>query len=405
MSSSQDRQLPATEQKLRQARQDGQVSRSRDLSHLAVLGSGAVAVLVLMPVVFDRLKLALSQQLVFNAATLQNPAGMLDRLRDLSVVGLLAALAFAVIVGATAMLSTVAAGGWVTSLKPVMPDFSRINPLSGLGRLFSKQQLANVAKLCLLTCVLAFVSWSYVRGSVQRIAGLVLQPSTLAMQDLGSWLVTGVSLLLLVVFAAAVVDVPLQAFFHRSQLKMSHQEVKQEHKNAEGSPEVKNKIRQRQREVSQRRSIANVPKADFVLMNPTHYAVALKYDEKTMGAPQVIAKGADLLAMRIREVAKSHDVPVLQSPMLARALYAHAELDQPIPSALYAAVAQVLAYVYRMKAALRGQGAMPTAEPRPEPLVPPELDPHHKPAHGAPATAATPAAPVDSLSPTTRIDR
>ncbi|WP_198972919.1 EscU/YscU/HrcU family type III secretion system export apparatus switch protein, partial [Xylophilus sp. ASV27] len=326
----------------------------------------------------------------------------LDRLRDFSAVGLLAALAFAVIVGATAMISTVAAGGWVNSLKPVMPDFNRLNPLSGLGRLFSKEQFANVAKLCLLTGVLAFVSWSYVRSSVQRVASLVLQPSTLALQDLGNWLVSGVALLLLVVFTAAVVDVPLQAFFHRSRLKMSHEEVKQEHKNSEGSPEVKGKIRQRQREASQRRSIANVPKADFVLMNPTHYAVALKYDEKTMGAPQVIAKGADLLAMRIREVAKSHDVPVLQSPMLARALYAHAELDQPIPSALYAAVAQVLAYVYRLKAALRGQGAMPAAEPRPEPLVPPEMDPHNKPRHGA---AASPAAPVDPLSPTTRIDR
>ncbi|XAH23051.1 flagellar biosynthesis protein FlhB [Xylophilus sp. GW821-FHT01B05] len=405
MSSSQDRQLPATEQKLRQARQDGQVSRSRDLAHLAVLGSGAVAVMVLMPVVFDRLKLALSRQLVFNATTLQDPANMLHQLRDLSLVGLLAALAFAVIVGATAMLSTVAAGGWVSSLKPVMPDFNRINPLAGLGRLFSKQQLANVSKLCLLTCILALVSWSYLRSSVQRVASLVLQPSTMAMQDLGNWLVTGVSLLLLVVFAAAVLDVPLQAFFHRSRLKMSHQEVKQEHKNSEGSPEVKNKLRQRQREVSQRRSISNVPKADFVLMNPTHYAVALKYDEKTMGAPQVIAKGADLLAMRIREVAKSHDVPVLQSPMLARALYAHAELDQAIPSALYAAVAQVLAYVYRMKAALRGQGAMPTAEPRPEPLVPPEMDPHHKPAHAAAPATSSPAAPVESLSSTSRIDR
>ena len=405
MSSSQDRQLPATEQKLQQARKDGQAARSRDLSHLAVLGAGAVAVLVLMPIVFDRLKLGLGRQLAFNAVTLQDPGTMLNRMQDFAVLGLLVAMAFAVSVGGAALLSTVAAGGWVTSLKPLTPDVGRLNPLKGIGNLCSKQQLVNVGKLVFMTAVLGCVGWFYVKDSIQKVASLMLQPSNLALHDLGQWLVSGVSLLLLVVFAAAIIDVPLQAFFHRSRLKMSHEEVKQEHKNSEGSAEVKSRIRQLQREVAQRKCIGNVPNADFVLMNPTHYAVALKYDEKTMAAPQVIAKGADLLAMRIREVAKGHDIPVLQSPMLARALYAHAELEQGIPSTLYAAVAQVLAYVYRLKAALRGEGAMPTVEPRPEPLVPPELDPHHKPAATASAGDGTPVAPVAPLSSPGRIDR
>jgi len=154
---------------------------------------------------------------------------------------------------------------------------------------------------------------------------------------------------------------------------MSHEEVKQEHKESDGNPHIKGRIRQKQREIADRASVSAVPKADFVVMNPTHYAVALKYDEKTMSAPQVISRGTDLIAMKIRDVAKEHNVPVLQSPMLARALYAHAELDQAIPATLYTAVAQVLAYVYRLKAALRGEGRMPDSLV--EPFVPPELDP------------------------------
>jgi flagellar biosynthetic protein FlhB len=178
---------------------------------------------------------------------------------------------------------------------------------------------------------------------------------------------------LLVVFLAAMVDVPLQSFLHKDQMKMSHQEVKEESKESDGNPQLKGKIRQKQRELAQRSSVNAVPKADFVVMNPTHFAVAIRYDEKTMHAPRVVSKGADLLAMKIRDVAKQHSVPVLQSPMLARALYANAELDQDIPSALYTAVAQVLAYVYRVRAALRGEGSMP--QDVPQPYVPPELDP------------------------------
>jgi flagellar biosynthetic protein FlhB len=162
---------------------------------------------------------------------------------------------------------------------------------------------------------------------------------------------------------------------HKSQLKMSEQEVREEHKESEGNPETKNRRRARQREIAQRQSIRQVPKADFVVVNPTHYAVALRYDESSMGAPRVIAKGVDLVALKIREVARHHEVPLLEAPMLARALYAHAELDEDIPAALYTAVAQVLAYVYRMRAAMRGEEPFPAHCPVPE--IPPELDPLH----------------------------
>ncbi|BDT70452.1 flagellar biosynthetic protein FlhB [Comamonadaceae bacterium OS-1] len=372
-SSSQDKDLPATQRKLDQARKDGQASRSKDLSHLAVLGTGSVAVLVLAPSFLDHFKRVLGQQLSFDAATLAQNGSMLDRLQDVVLVGMVASSVFAAIVLAAAIGSAVASGGWVASLKPIMPDFSRINPISGFGRLFSKEQATDILKLLVITTVLVSVAWTYLSNSLQSVAQLVLQPSEASIQHVANWITSGMSLLLLVVFAVAAIDVPLQTFLMKSRLKMSHQEVKQEHKESDGNPQMKGQMRARAREIAQRTSVNAVPKADFVLMNPTHFAVALKYDEKTMRAPQVIAKGADLVAMKIRDVAKSHAIPVFQSPMLARALYAHAEINGEIPSALYTAVAQVLAYVYRVKAAMRGEGPMPDSFPQPD--VPPELDP------------------------------
>ena len=398
-SSSQDRNLPASERKLAQARKDGQVARSRDLSNLAVLGVGSFTLLVLAPWIFQRLQLAVHHQLRFGADTLGQPLMMLDRLQAMTLAGLGVALAFAAIVLVAAVGSTIAAGGWVVTTKPLTPDLQRLNPLSGLGKMFTKEKLVETSKLLAITIVLGIVAWLYLRGSVQTVASMVLQPSARSIVMLGDWLTMGVSLLLLVVFVVAMFDVPMQIFLHKSRLKMSHQEVKQEYKESEGNPQLKGKLRQRAREIANRRSIQAVPKADFVLMNPTHFAVALRYDEKTMAAPQVISKGADLLAFRIREVAQQHAVPVLQSPMLARALYAHAELNGEIPSALYTAVAQVLAYVYRLKAAMRGDGPMP--EEQPEPCVPPELDPLGKTvvAETHSATGADPQAPLDELRP------
>nr|WP_145547555.1 flagellar biosynthesis protein FlhB [Variovorax boronicumulans] len=399
-SSSQDRNLPASERKLQQARKDGQVARSRDLSNLAVLGVGAFALLALAPWMFGRLQLAVHHQLRFSADTLLQPLQMLDRLQSMTLAGLIVALALAAIVSVAAVGSTVAAGGWVVTTKPITPDLNRLNPLSGFGKMFSKEKLVETGKLLAITIVLGIVAWFYLKGSIETVAMMVLQPSPRSIVLLGDWLTKGVALLLLVVFAVAMFDVPIQLFLHKSRLKMSHQEVKQEHKESEGNPQLKGKLRQRAREIANRRSIQAVPKADFVLMNPTHFAVALRYDEKTMAAPQVIAKGADLLAFRIREVAQLHAVPVLQSPMLARALYAHAELEGEIPSALYTAVAQILAYVYRLKAAMRGDGPMP--EEQPEPFVPPELDPLGKTVVAASSTvggAADPDAPLDELRP------
>ena len=375
MESSQEKSQPATERKLQKTREEGQGARSRDLSHLAILGAGAACMLLWAPDLLAHMQLAMSQQLVFDSAIVMSPATMLERLQDMTMIGIIASALFATLTGSAALISAIGAGGWIFSAKPITPQFNRLNPISGAANLFSKQQMANVAKMVLLTVILSYVAWKFMGNSIDSVASLVLQPSPIAIRQLADWLTSGMSLLLLVVFLAALIDVPLQAYFFKARLKMSHEEIKQEHKESDGNPHTKGRIRQRQREVADRASVGAVPKADFVVMNPTHYAVALKYDEKTMSAPQVISRGTDLIAMRIRDVAKEHSVPVLQSPMLARALYAHAELDQAIPATLYNAVAQVLAYVYRLKAALRGEGRMPDGLV--EPYVPPELDPHN----------------------------
>ena len=376
-SSSQDRNLPASERKLKKAKDDGQVARSRDLSHFAVLGGGALAVVTLAPILFGQLKLGLSQQLSFDSKSIQQTDSMLARLHDMTVTGLAGCAVFAAIVMAASILSAIGSGGWVASLKPAMPDFSRLNPITGFGKLFTKEKFSEVAKMTLIMFLLIALGAMYFSANLATVASLTLQPSQAAIQTLSEWLKAGMGLLLLVIFGVAAIDVQLQNFLHKSRLKMSHQEVKQEQKEAEGSPQMKGRMRQRQREISHGNSIGAVTKADFVVMNPTHYAVAIRYDDKTMRAPQVISKGADLLAMKIRDIARTNSIPVLQSAVLARALYANAELDQDIPSSLYTAVAQVLAYVYRLKSALRGDGPMPSDQP--EPFVPPELDPLFKP--------------------------
>ena len=375
-SGSQDRNLPASQRKLQKARDDGQVSRSEDLTHLAVLGAGGLAVLLLAPRLFDQLRVDMGRQLSFDAATIKSTLTVFTRLNDAVTVGLAGCAALAAIVIASVIVSSILSGGWVASLTPLMPDFSRLNPLSGFGNLVSKKRLITTAKMLLITTALFFIAGIFLRNGLVPIAALELQPSSSAIALLTQWITGGLGLMLLVLLLAAMVDVPLQSFLHKGEMKMSLQEVKQEGKENDGNPQMKQKLRQKMRDLAQKSSVTAVPKADFVVMNPTHFAVAIQYDETTMAAPRVISKGADLMALKIRDIAKNHSIPVLQSPMLARALYANAELDQDIPSALYTAVAQVLAYVYRLRAAMKGEGPMP--DDVPQPFVPPELDPQSK---------------------------
>ena len=327
----------------------------------------------LAPMAFEQILRTISQQLHFSAAAIELPGDMLVRMQDSVAQGLMVALAFAAVVIIAAVTSYLSIGGWVFSLKPVMPDLNKLDPLKGLSNMFSKKKMFDIGKTSFLMVVLLLVSAYFLYGSIDALALLIMQPSAGALPHLLDWLIKGLGLLLGVVFVVALIDVPLQIFLHKSELKMSLQEVKDEHKQSEGNPETKSKRRNKQREMARRNSILKVPEADFVLMNPTHYAVAVKYDEASMDVPIVISKGTDLLAMKIKDIARSHKIPVIESPSLARALYANTELDAEIPTSLFTAVAQVLAYVYQLKANLRGDGPAPGEIPKPH--VPPELDP------------------------------
>lgn len=374
---SQDRNLPASQRKLAKAREEGQIARSRDLGHFAAVGVCGAVLVAAAPWLASYTEALLMEGLHFNRAMVEDPAAMGQRLGELTIRLLWVIIPFGLVMMATALVGGMLLSGWNFTLKPLMPNFGKLNPLTGLVGLVTKDKLVDAGKASLLALILGVIGWMYLKSHVDAFGAVLALPLPAAIASSAQTLLGGMAFLLLALGAFALIDVPLQIFQHAQRLKMSHQEVKQENKEQEGSGEVKQKIRARMREMTQRRMMAAVPTADLVVMNPTHYAVALKYDDREMAAPRVVAKGADLIAMTIRDIAKGAKVPVLQSPVLARALYAHAELDREIPAALFGAVAQVLAYIYQLRAALSGKAAMPGELP--DLNVPAELDPHHVP--------------------------
>jgi len=374
--SSQDRNLPASQRKLNKAREEGQVARSRDFGHFVAIGTCGALLAAFAPLAADWLQQMLIAGLRFDGRAIQDTGYMGERLVDLTIRLMVVIVPFGLAMMAASLGGSIAIGGWNWTLKPLMPQFGKLNPLTGLTGILSKDKLIDTLKGSVLALIVGTIGALYLKAHVEDFTGAMALPLPTAIRSLSASLFGGMTLLLLALAGFAMIDVPLQRFQMAQRLKMSHQEIKQEHKELEGNQEIKAKIKARMREMTKRRMMAAVPTADLVVMNPTHYAVALKYDDKKMGAPRVVAKGADLLAMAIRDLATGSKVPVLQAPVLARALYAHAELDREIPAALFAAVAQVLAYVYQLRAALAGQTAMPAALP--ELNVPAELDPHHK---------------------------
>lgn len=372
---SQDRTHPASQRKLEKARKDGNVARSQDFGHFAAVAAGGASLVVMAPQITGWLKDALAGALRFNLQSLSSPQFMLERLAELTLKLLWVVLPLGLLMVAVGVLGSFLIGGWNFSLQAVAPKASKLNPLAGVGRIFSKHQMVVALKAALLALLLGVIGAFYLRSHLEGFIATLTMPLPAALAHAGDTLLGGLLLLVMLLAVFALVDAPLQRHLHAERLKMSHQEVKQEYKEMEGNAEVKGKLRQLMREASKKRMMAAVPTADLVVMNPTHYAVALKYDDTQMGAPRVVAMGADLLALRIRDLAKESKVPVLQAPALARALYAHAELDKEIPAALFAAVAQVLAYVYQLRAAMTGKGAPPADLP--ELNVPVELDPHH----------------------------
>jgi flagellar biosynthetic protein FlhB len=376
--SSEDKNLPASQRKIQKAREDGNLPRSQDLGHFAAIAAGGGALVATAEPLAGWLKSLLAEGLRFGAADIQRPAFMAERLTELALKLLYVVVPLGLLMCGVALGATLVIGGWNFSTKALQPKFEKFNPITGLPRIFAKQQLINALKACVLALLLGAIGFAYLRAHAVDFASTLAMDLPAAFGHVSRTILGGLLLLLLVLAAFALVDAPLQRWLHLSRLKMSHSEAKQEFKQAEGNQEVKGRMKQRMREVAQRRMMAAVPGADLVVMNPTHYAVALKYDEGKMGAPRVVAKGADLIALAIRDIAKGAQVPVLQAPMLARALYAHAKIDREIPAALFGAVAQVLAYVYQLRAAMAGRAPMPGELPALQ--VPRELDPHLNPA-------------------------
>jgi len=371
--SAQERTLEPSARRLEEARREGQVPRSRHLAHLLLLGGAALALFMLGDPLLADLRAVLARGLAFDAATVRDPARMTARFGELAAHGLLAVAPVLVILLAAAFAAPLAVGGWLFSPQLAAPRLDRMSPAKGFGRMLSLTALSELGKVLLVTVLLAAVGFGYISTHVEDFASLAQMGLGVGLAHFG-WM-AGVAFLLLVatVGAAAAIDVPLQIFDHRKQLRMTPDQAKREQKESEGDPHLKARIRTAQRDLARKRMMVAVPKADVVITNPTHFAVALKYMEARHRAPVVVAKGADVVAEKIRELARENGVPQLEAPPLARALYKHVEIGGEIPGTLYAAVAQVLAYVFQLQRFAQGAGTRPS-EPR-DIEVPPGMDP------------------------------
>ena len=368
----QERHLPASQKRLDDAREQGQVPRSRELT-TAVLLLGAAA----MFAAGGPLMMHASGDFMGNALTLPpalafDTAAAMRRSAEIGASGLLIATPLFLLLFVIALLAPLLIGGWMFTIEPALPDFSRLDPLKGLVNLVSWQALAELGKALAKVSLVGFAAYLVLSGQQAATMAYAGMAPTAALASMGDLVAHDFLLIAAVLLAVALADVPLQIWRHGRGLRMSMEEVKRETRESEGDPQLKARIRQRQREGARRRMMSAVPTADVVVTNPTHYAVALSY-QSSMRAPRVVAKGRDEVAAKIREIAAEHRVPLLEAPPLARALYTHADIESEIPAALYNAVAQVLAYVYQLRAAAGGR--MPSAPGEIE--VPPELDPYH----------------------------
>ena len=345
----QDRTEQATPKRLADAREKGDVPRSRELTMTGVMLAGGSAVLLLGGTVFGNVESALKNTFQVSRAQIFDTSYMAEALAT-AISKILVGLApFAAIVLFAALLSATFVGGWSFSLKAVAFKGSRMDPIKGVKRIFSANSLNELWKALAKFALVAAIAIAWLWYSVDELLALGRLDVEYGVEK--AWRICAVSFLVvssgLIVIALA--DVPFQLWSYQKKLRMTRQQVRDEFKETEGRPEVKSKIRTLQQQIATRRMMEEVPNADVVVTNPTHYAVALKYDEDRMGAPRVLAKGRGLIAARIREIAEDHTVPLFSAPPLARALYRSTEVGEEIPAGLYTAVAQVLAYIYQLK--------------------------------------------------------
>ncbi len=371
--SGQDRTLEPSAKRYADARKEGRVPRSRDLAHFIVVGSSVAMLALAGGSLASASRALLMQGLRFDAVTATEPAQMAQRLGEL-VGGALVAVApiFAVMLFA-AVASPLLVGGLLFVPSVILPDLERLDPVAGLGRFLSLRSFVGLSKNLLLTVLLAIVGASYIIGHMQQFAALASNSLPAAVNQLFTLVLSAFALMSIALAAVAAIDVPYQLIQYRNRLKMTVQEARQEEREQQGDPRLKQQVRKVQREMARRRMMAAVPKADVVVTNPSHFAVALKYLEDRHRAPVVVAKGMDAVAERIRQLAREAGVPQLEAPPLARALYQHVEIGAEIPAALYTAVAQVLAYVFQLKRYAQGQAPRPVEPTNIE--VPEGMDP------------------------------
>ena len=344
----QEKDLPASEQKIRKAREEGNLPRSRELGGGAVLLSGV------------GLLYAMGGELVGQSEKLMRQGLMLERehafdtkymgLKWVSMLqeSLVILVPLFLVVVVAAILANVALGGLNWSTTPMEPKFSKLNPVTGLKNIFSVNGLAELVKAILKTVLLGGVGYLLLMQDLGEFTQLSAMPLEHGMAETARITIKDALILSIVFLLIVAIDVPYQLWRYYKGLRMNLEELKRESKESEGDPHLKGKIRSMQREAARRRMMASVPNADVIVTNPTHYSVALKYDKDGNGAPRVVAKGIGPLALKIREVGKEHKVPMVEAPPLARALYSNVELEQEIPGALYTAVAKLLAYVYAL---------------------------------------------------------
>lgn len=349
----QEKTEEATPKRLEKAKDEGQIARSRELGTTLLLMTGGIALLVFGGNLSSRLQGAMAHNFSFDRASAIDPNAMYSYLGD-SFFELFALLIIILVLLMIAgVIGSISLGGWLFSTKPLAPKLSRLNPLEGLKRMFSAKALVELFKALakfLLVASIAVLILFQMKNELLALGQESLESAVVH----ATWIILlsaiGMSAATILI---AVVDVPFQVFDNAKKLRMTKQQVKDEFKDSEGKPEVKSRIRQLQRELAQSRMMSAVPEADVVITNPEHFSIALKYDLHGAKAPIVVAKGVDEIAMKIREVANLNDVPLLQSPLLARAIYFTTELDDEIPGNLYLAVAQVLAFIFQLKTAER----------------------------------------------------
>lgn len=364
---------PASPRKLEQAREQGDVPRSRELATCTLLLGAGAAFWFTGGRMVNELNHMLASGLSFDRAMAFDMELLLARTAA-SVGSLLIAFApAALILIVVALASPMLIGGWLFSGQALQPNFSRMNPMKGIGNMFSARAAVELVKAIAKTILVGWIAWMVIKYEIDAVLALSVEPLKSGTEHLGHLLVVSFVFIVSGLIIIAAIDAPYQMWQHAKKLMMSRQDLRQEAKESDGNPEIKAKIRQQQREMARRRMMSEVPTADVVVTNPTHYAVALKYADSGMRAPKVVAKGADEVAAKIRELAMENNVVILEAPPLARALFRHAELGDEIPEELYIAVAEVLAYVFQLRTYSKHGGTRPE---KPGDIdVPPELDP------------------------------